>query len=186
MRTIARVLGRAVTAVITIAVLGLVALLVVLPRVSASQPLTVLSSSMEPTIPVGTTVFIRPVDATKIAVGDVITYQVAPGVRELITHRVLKVRDTSPVSFVTQGDNNGGPDLEAVPAGAVRGEVWFHVPYLGYLSERLQGSTLIALVIIGLGLVLLGQILTSIRGKSSVSTEAQIEEPVFSAVPGSR
>lgn len=178
MRTAVHVTWRIVSAVIMLAVLGLVALLVVLPRVASAQPLTVLSSSMEPTFKAGSTVVIRPVDPGDLSVGDVITFQAAPGVKELITHRILEVQPTTPISFITKGDNNGGPDLEPVPAGAVRGQVWFDVPYVGYVAEFAQRPTLLALLLMGGGLVVGLQLLASVRAGGASrrpSTDAQAD-----------
>lgn len=130
----------AIGALVVLLVVALMGLLLVLPRVTGAVPLTVLSGSMEPTIPVGSAVFIRPVDPATVQVGDVITYQAAPGVKELITHRVTEVQpDTEPPSFITKGDANRGEDLEPVPVGAVRGEVWFHVPYVGQAADLVHG-----------------------------------------------
>lgn len=140
MRNTTRVLGNVVVTAVVLVVVGLIAILVVVPRVTGSVPLTVLSGSMEPTIPVGSVVLMKPVDPLAVQPGDVITFQAAPGVKEVITHRVVRFQpDTTPPSFITKGDANTGEDIEPVPVGAVRGEVWFHVPYVGNVSELVQG-----------------------------------------------
>lgn len=144
------------TAVLVIG-LGLVALLVVVPRVTGTVPLTVYTGSMEPTIATGAVVLIEPVDPATLRAGDVITYQVAPDVDEYITHRIVTVvPETSPPSFVTKGDANPGADLDPVPVGAVRGKVWIDVPYVGTAQQLVTGRTGIALLAVVAGLVLLG------------------------------
>lgn len=150
------------TAVLVIG-LGLVALLVVVPRVTGTIPLTVYTGSMEPTIATGAIVLIEPVDPSTLVPGDVITYQVAPDVDEYITHRIVSVQPgTSPPSFVTKGDNNDGEDIDPVPVGAVRGKVWIDVPYVGTAQQVVTGRTGIATMAVLAGLLLLGAALRRI------------------------
>ena len=150
------------TAVLVIG-LGLVALLVVVPRVTGTVPLTVYTGSMEPTIGTGAVVLIEPVDPATLQVGDVITYQVAPDVDEYITHRIVALQpDTTPPSFVTKGDNNPGEDIDPVPVGAVRGKVWIDVPFVGTAQQFVTGRTGIATIAVLGGLVLLGSVLVRI------------------------
>ena len=154
---------RLATTVLTTAVLvlgvGLVALLVVLPRLTGTVPLTVYTGSMEPTIDTGAVVLIEKVDPATLQVGDVITFQVAPDVDEYITHRIVEIQPgTTPPSFVTKGDNNSGEDADPVPVGAVRGKVWFDVPYLGTAQQFVTGPRGIAAIAVVAGLVLLGSV----------------------------
>jgi signal peptidase len=81
----------------------------------------------------------RPVDPRTLKVGDIATYQKAPGVDEYITHRVAAIHtETTPITFTFKGDANRGADIDPVPATAIRGQVWFHVPYLGTVRDGLQ------------------------------------------------
>jgi signal peptidase len=129
------VLGAALLAG-TGAALGLVAY----PMVTGGQALAVLSGSMTPGLPVGAMVFTEPVeDPATLQVGDVITFQREPDAPELVTHRIIGV-DTAggaPV-FTTQGDANEDPDIDPVPASAVRGELSFSVANLGRTAAILQ------------------------------------------------
>lgn len=181
-----RTLGAAVTGAVIVFAALCVGLLVVLPRVTGAVPLTVLSGSMSPTIPTGSVVLVKPVDPQVIEAGDVITFQSAPGVAEFVTHRVVRVQhDTDPLSFVTKGDANRGEDIDPVPAGAVRGEVWFHVPYLGTLSEFVKSPRAVGLLAAGTGLVLLAAAVRRLRAarqfaSSESSSDEDAEQP---AVP---
>ena len=113
----------------------------VLPRATHGSALTVLTGSMTPAIPVGSVVVVRPVDPRTLQPGDIATYQVEEGEETFITHRVLKVHNEGEgLSFTFKGDANRGADIEPVPAGAVRGQVWFHVPYLGGIRDALHGK----------------------------------------------
>lgn len=165
------------TGVAAVAILA-VCVLVLLPRASGAVPLTVLSGSMSPTIPTGSVVLVKPVDPQAIEAGDVITFQTAPGVAQFVTHRVVRVQhDTDPLSFVTKGDANRGEDIDPVPAGAVRGEVWFHVPYLGTLSEAVKGPRGIGLLAAGAGVVLLAAAVRRLRAaRESASSESSTDE----------
>jgi signal peptidase len=124
-------------------VLGLVAfalaVLTVIPRATHGTALTVLTGSMTPGIPVGSVVIDRPVDPGTLRVGDIATYQKEPGKAEYITHRIVKIDgSTSPTTFTFKGDANRGADEAPVPATAIRGKVWFHVPYLGATRDALH------------------------------------------------
>lgn len=110
----------------------------VIPAIGGATPLTVLSGSMEPALPVGSTVVVRPRPAAEIAVGDVITYTdrtTESDETRIVTHRVIGV-EPGP-AFRTMGDANDAPDPGLVQAADVRGVQWYAVPYVGLLRERL-------------------------------------------------
>jgi signal peptidase I len=116
-----------------------ISVLMLLPRATHAQAMTVLTGSMTPGIPVGSVVLVRPVDPGTLRVGDVATYQKEPGKAAYITHRIVRIdTTTSPVSFIFKCDANRGADVDPVPATAIRGKVWFHVPYLGAIRDTLQ------------------------------------------------
>jgi len=174
---VARIGRSAAGAATTVAALAIVAtftLLVALPRVTGGAALTVLTGSMSPTIPQGSVVLVRPVeDPLRLNSGDVITFQAAPGVEELVTHRVVRFQpDTTPPSFITKGDANRGEDIDPVPVGAVRGEVWFHVPHFGNVSEFVRGPRGWGLLAAFGGVMVLTHLIGMLRPRrtSSVTT----------------
>lgn len=132
-----RVLGWAAgTALVLVVALALAVAIV--PALAGATPLTVLSGSMEPALPVGSTVIVRAKPAAEIAVGDVITFtdrDTGSAETRIVTHRVVAVQP-GPV-FVTRGDANNADDPGVVEAADVRGAQWYHVPYVGLLRERL-------------------------------------------------
>lgn len=133
-------------------VAGAIAVVVVLPRLTGGQSLTVLSGSMTPGIPVGSVVMVRPVDTSTLRVGDVATYQAEPNKPVYITHRILRI-DTSGAQtlYTFKGDANRGPDTDPVVAAQIRGKVWFHVPFLGQIRDDLKtprGITLALAVVL--------------------------------------
>src|SRR4051794_1302763 len=151
-RSVAKWATRAALCGLLLLVAFAISILVVLPKATHGAALTVLTGSMTPTIPVGSVVMDRPVDPGTLKVGDIATYQVAPGKPDYITHRIIAIDATkSPTLFRFKGDANRGPDMNPVPATAIRGKVWFHVPYLGGIRDTLHARHGLA----GVGIVLL-------------------------------
>ncbi|WP_307802981.1 signal peptidase I [Frigoribacterium sp. PvP032] len=141
-----RGLARALLLGLSIGALGLVvalaALLVVVPKATGSTPLTVLTSSMEPTFPPGTLVVVRPVDTDLVEPGDVLTYQLESGEAAVVTHRVVEVVSTSDGmrSFVMRGDANGSVDADPVMPVQVKGAVWYSLPLVGWVAQAVGGE----------------------------------------------
>ena len=121
----------------------LATLVIVLPLAVGGSPLTVLTSSMEPKLPPGTLVVVKPVPFDDIRVGEVVTYQLRSGEPELVTHRVIEraLAADGTVTLITKGDNNAVPDPAAVREVQVRGTVWYAIPYLGWVNTWLTGDT---------------------------------------------
>jgi len=121
----------------------LATLVIILPFAVGGSPLTVLTSSMEPNLPPGTLVIVKPTPASEIGVGQVMTYQLESGRPELVTHRVIErtVAEDGTVTFITQGDNNSLPDANPVQEVQIRGTVWYAIPYLGWVNQWLTGDT---------------------------------------------
>ncbi|MEN2736341.1 signal peptidase I [Microbacterium sp. X-17] len=130
---------------LSVGLLGLVlfvaAVVIVIPRAAGATPVTVLTSSMEPTLPPGTLVVVKPKAVHDIRVGDVMTYQIRSGDPAVISHRVIAITTstTNGMTFTTKGDNNAEADPPVVPA-QVRGVVWYSVPLIGYVNSALDQS----------------------------------------------
>lgn len=131
----------------------------VVPKLAGAIPLTVLSDSMAPSMPVGSLAVVRPtmenltgaretlepeqIDELNriedIEVGDVIVF--APRARDtmLVIHRVIgmSVSSSGQRTFTTQGDNNSGVD-DLVAGHQVRAVLWYHLPALGYVNDSLD------------------------------------------------
>jgi len=141
-KTLLQYLGTAVVSALLVLVVGLGMLAIVVPAVVGGSALTVLTQSMEPTLPPGTLIIIRPTAVKDIRVGTVLTYQIESDRPELETHRVIeKSTDTrGRTTFVTQGDNNDLPDSPAVRPVQVKGTLWYSIPWLGYVNNLVGGS----------------------------------------------
>lgn len=138
---------RVLTAVLWAVAVGALALLVAMvlvPRLTGWVPLTVLSGSMEPSIPAGSMIAVEPLHGEEglhqVEVGDVVTFMPWPDDPTLVTHRVHSVGTTvdGETVLTTQGDANDAVDPEPVAAQQLRGKVRYHVPHAGRLSTVLN------------------------------------------------
>lgn len=140
-------------------ILGITAMLavaVLIPRVAGATPYVVLTGSMTPSMPPGTMVVAKPVDARSLGIGSVITYQLRSGQPTVVTHRIVAMSNTPdgrPI-FRTKGDANDVPDKKWVRPVQIKGERWYAVPYLGYATTLItSGQRHIALIVIVAGLI---------------------------------
>jgi signal peptidase I len=91
---------------------------------------------MEPTIPIGSIIYVKDTDPADIKSGDIIAFQSGDSV---IMHRV-KENKVVEGTFVTKGDANEAEDMNNVPYDDLIGIVVRHIPILGQLLI-LFGST---------------------------------------------
>ena len=106
-------------------------------RLLGYEVLVVQSGSMEPNYHVGSLVYVKPVDAAELEVGDVITFELGGGVRG--THRIIEVLDDNgSLSFRPKGDNNDYADANPIRPEAIVGRVEFSIPYLGFWAAYIQ------------------------------------------------
>ena len=123
-------------------VLGTAAIVTVVPWIAGATPMTVLTQSMEPGLPPGTLVVIKPTPIKDIHLGSVITYQIESGKPEVITHRVIQIaaNTVEGTTFITKGDNNGAADPNPITEGQVKGTLWYSVPYIGWVNNLIGGT----------------------------------------------
>ena len=101
------------------------------------EVLIVQSGSMEPNCPIGSLVYVKPVDPGELLPGDIITFDLGGGIRG--THRITAVvNDGGELYFRTKGDANEMEDSNPVLPGDVVGRVEFTIPHLGYLATYIQ------------------------------------------------
>lgn len=118
------------------------------PSLFGYQLKTVLSGSMEPEMQTGSIILIQKNKNTaEFKKGDVITFQTKDNL--LITHRIIEVQNDGQ-RYITQGDNNNGPDVEPVLAHNIVGKYsGYTVPYVGYVIHFLntgQGAILFLII----------------------------------------
>lgn len=135
-------LGLALSGALLVLVLGLAALVIVIPAVVGGSALTVLTSSMAPKFPPGTLIVIKPTPVDEIRVGDVVTYQITSGQPAVISHRVISriVDLDGNTTFITKGDNNDLADKNPIREIQVKGVLWYALPYLGWVNNAVNGE----------------------------------------------
>ncbi|GCD88795.1 signal peptidase I [Nocardioides sp. LS1] len=136
-------------------VAAVLAAALIVPRLAGATPYVIETSSMTPTMPPGTLVVVRPVAQDQIRPGDVITYQIKSGDPTVVTHRVVAqgIDATGQARWRTQGDANDAMDASWVLPVQVKGERWYSIPYLGYVTSFVtsqQREALSILVVLGL------------------------------------
>lgn len=150
-------------------VLGLVAgfvLLVMGPVLMGWRPYTVLTGSMRPVIAPGDVVMARPVNASTIKIGDVVTFNDATRGGAVVTHRVVSlIPAEGRVDVETRGDANTGSERWSVPADGSVGLVVFVIPKVGHVGQALRRplGILIAVVlpVLAIGALTVRKIWTS-------------------------
>ena len=114
----------------------------------------ILTGSMEPTIPTGTSVLVHKVDALTLEEGDIITFTSRdPAIYGAAnTHRIVGVEKDpqDKLCFRTKGDANREEDAQLVYPEDIQGKVVFHwsagmASFLGYLHTRVGFITVILL-----------------------------------------
>lgn len=152
MRTVVDWTARVISWLVILSVGGLLLVCLVIPRIGGAEPYTILTGSMQPKMPPGTLVVVKPVDPQDISIGNVITYQLVSGEPTVVTHRVVGVgaNGKGESVFITQGDANNTPDARQVTEVQVKGRLWYAVPYAGYVNTLINGKerqvTMIAIV----------------------------------------
>lgn len=106
---------------------------VVAPPLVGRHSFAILSGSMTPTFRVGDLVIEQPIPATRIRIGDVVTFRDPDNAARLLTHRVVHYRiHFGRVDVVTRGDANVTVERWSIPVNGTVGLVEFHVPKAGY------------------------------------------------------
>ena len=125
---------------ILVAAVVLLAVALVGVRIVGLQPYVVLSSSMDPTYPVGSLIYVKSTDYKQLKVGDPITFLVSEDT--VATHRIIEVLpdkdDPNTIRYFTKGDANDEPDGSSVHYKNIIGKPIFSIPYLGYVSNYIQ------------------------------------------------
>ncbi|WP_347956987.1 signal peptidase I [Gordonia aichiensis] len=159
------------------AAVALLAVLVVIPRLSGSTAYTVLTGSMTPTYQPGTLIVVKPTPGSELQAGDVITFQPKSGDPSVTTHRIISiVYDASGQRrFITKGDANNATDPVQLVEEQVRGRLLYSVPYLGRINSILSGSSrsiLMFLIAGGLGAYALWMWISGLRDRKKPDEKA--------------
>lgn len=155
MRRLLRSGGTVVASGLLILVGGLLVATVAVPIVTGADTYAVLTRSMEPGLPPGALVVVRPVATDELHTGDVVTFQPSPGRPDVVTHRIVRVEAGADGAkrYVTRGDENAVADAAPVRPEQIRGRVWYAVPAAGWLAV-LRNSTSLRPWLAGIGAML--------------------------------
>ncbi|MFG6402234.1 signal peptidase I [Microbacterium sp. P04] len=149
-------LAVSLSASLLVLILGVAVAVIGVPALVGGSAMTVLTQSMEPTLPPGTLVVIRPTPVEEIQVGDVITYQIHSGDPAVVSHRVTsKTFTNGELTFITKGDNNDAADPDPVQPLQIHGSLWYSLPLLGWVNNVLNGSNRTLVVAVAAGALLL-------------------------------
>lgn len=133
-----KALNAVTTVLVVIVVLLAVALVGV--RIVGIRTYAVISGSMEPVYPTGSLLYVKPVKAEELKVGDTITFMLDE--KTVATHRIIEVipdeEEPGVIRFRTKGDANDTPDGTPVHCQNVIGKPLFAIPYLGYFAHVVQ------------------------------------------------
>src|SRR5260221_166635 len=100
---------------------------------------TVVSGSMEPTIPIGTLTFVSQTPFNSLQKGDIIAFTDPTDNNRIILHRIFSITQTTAGRTVqTKGDHNRYPDGWKLTPQMVKGKLFYTIPYVGSLSEWLK------------------------------------------------
>ncbi len=102
---------------------------VTLPALLGYEMYNVSSGSMEPNLPVGSLIYVKPAVPEELSEGEIIAFWRGDSV---VTHRLVENRSLEG-DFVTKGDANQEEDLNTVPYANLVGVVTCHIPYLGQM-----------------------------------------------------
>ena len=141
-----------VTGNLLIGLIILACLPVAVPKLLGIQTYNVISGSMEPSISVGSIVYVKNAEFDELAEGDVIAFESGASV---VTHRITSI-DLQSKLITTKGDANDTEDFVPVAYVNVIGRVVAHVPFLGYIASWLSEITgkVIAVMLLIIGLLL--------------------------------
>lgn len=131
------------------------------PKVFGYEMYTVISGSMEPSIPTGSLVYIKDMEPQDVTDGDVIAFYGGHDSNAIITHRVVKNRVVMG-EFVTKGDANEKEDMNPIPYMNFLGRVELSIPVVGELAQMLTSmeGKIAAGTLIGVAVIL--QLLASL------------------------
>jgi signal peptidase len=159
-------LGKPITRLLTSVGVALaigVLALTVGPRFLPYQTYTVLSGSMEPTLPVGSVIIAVPARGEELNTGDIITVVNPQHAGVLVTHRIIEI-ENSPQgrTFKTKGDANNVADSWVVPGTGNGWRYAFAIPQLGYALSALQSDIGRLVLLVIPTLLLVGLLLVEI------------------------
>lgn len=138
-------------------------------RIAGHSSFIVTGRSMEPTIPIGALILVRPVAPDEVRIGDVVSLRNSRGV---ITHRVIAIeRGPAGREFTLQGDANPVADVERIAFTDRAGLVVASVPYAGFVAAYARAYWRPAVAAAGL-VLLFGAAFLLVRARRAAAAGA--------------
>lgn len=108
------------------------------PKVFGIRIYGVLTGSMTPVYSIDGVVYVMEKDPEEIQTGDAITFQMGTNTQNVMTHRVVEIKDGF---FITKGDANNTVDPEPVAFERLIGKVVFFIPGFAKVAELVDSMT---------------------------------------------
>lgn len=137
-----RAVGTGLSAGLLALVLALATAVIIVPHMTHSTTLTVLTGSMEPKLPPGTLLVVRHEPIDSIRLGQVVTYEPNPhDAATVISHRVIGISTATNGTrvFTVKGDANNTPDAP-VQSKQIVAVLWYSVPLMGWVNAWVGGA----------------------------------------------
>lgn len=136
------------TILVAFVIVGVLLIVSIVPIKNNYRIFSVMSGSMEPAIPVGSLIVVKP--TVEYQKDDIITFKSTQKEGDFTTHRIDEVRDVDGLkSYITKGDANEMPDFESVDAERVVGREIFTIALAGYVLwfvKTLPGLIIIIII----------------------------------------
>ena len=158
---ILRVLGNLLIAIVLI-----IAIPIAIPKLFGLQEYNVISGSMEPTISVGSIVYVKGQNWNQLSEGDIIAFESGASV---VTHRIKEMHNDT-MTITTKGDANNVADFNDIDFSNVIGRVVAHFPVFGLIAAWLSetvGKIVAAMVLI------VGAILSFVADKKETKDDVK-------------
>ena len=143
------------------------------PSIMGYEIYNVTSGSMEPTLPVGSVIYVEYIKPESIKEGDIIAFHSGGSV---ITHRAVE-NHIFEGKISTKGDANAMVDVSDVPYDDVIGVVKYHFPYLGnYLMIYSHQLTKVYLMVLAFCGVMFNVLAGRMRAHAEEKFRIQVEQ----------
>lgn len=140
------------TPVIFAGILIILILLVLMPIITQESHYVIAdpTDSMYPQIQPGSLLFVKHIDVNQVRAGEVIVFNAPWENGTLFAHEVINITYSNGHEFfVTKGINNPAKDPLPVPSRDLVGQVYFTLPYVGYVLIYSQLTAVFIIAVIG-------------------------------------
>lgn len=176
-RVIFRIFGN--TILIVLVLLGTIIAISLAPIKNNFQIMSVTSGSMQPALPIGSLIVVKPV--SEYRVGDIITFLPSKlgDKKDQITHRIISIQEKGGQKIiVTKGDANNSVDGESVAIDKIIGKELFLIPLLGYALLYIKTLPGLLIIVLIPSIIIIYEEIKNIGGetKSAIGRRKEIKK----------